>query len=113
MTLNLTQQTLEISFIGVSVSISFGIFNVYASNAYLIKIVNIYLSCYESFVYKVRKFTEQIEKDIREKIDANRQNVLLAFVACDATGNGRVSQKKFRQILEKFSLPLSDEHFNK
>lgn len=54
---------------------------------------------------------ETVEDIMRDKIQAQWVDVSKAIIQKDPGYTGRISPKSLRNILEKFCIPMSDEHF--
>ena len=55
----------------------------------------------------------QVEDILREKITENWKFLSAGLVKSDQQDTGMVYPKTLRRIVEKFTLPISDEHFEK
>ena len=55
----------------------------------------------------------QIEDLLKEKITEYWKNVSSALVDYDYKGDGHVSQKKLKKVIDNYVLPVADEHFQR
>ena len=58
-------------------------------------------------------FTVKVEEILCTKVEDNWKHLAADLVACDSVETRKVSPKQMRRILEKYSLPVSDQHFEK
>ena len=56
---------------------------------------------------------QQVEDLLREKITANWKDIAAAIVNCDALNTRKVYPKELRKIIEKYCIPISDDHYEK
>uniref|UniRef100_UPI00089DAA5E EF-hand calcium-binding domain-containing protein 6-like n=1 Tax=Ciona intestinalis TaxID=7719 RepID=UPI00089DAA5E len=54
-----------------------------------------------------------VEEILREKLSENYRMVADEYSALDTTGDGRISRTHLRRLINRYALPVSDEHFNK
>uniref|UniRef100_F6TMY0 EF-hand domain-containing protein n=1 Tax=Ciona intestinalis TaxID=7719 RepID=F6TMY0_CIOIN len=57
-----------------------------------------------------------VEEILREKLSENYRmvdKVADEYSALDTTGDGRISRTHLRRLINRYALPVSDEHFNK
>lgn len=57
------------------------------------------------------EFLFQVVDILRNKIKENWQSVSSAFMTVDANRDGYLSRDELRNLLAKFSLSLTNEHF--
>ena len=55
----------------------------------------------------------KVEEILCTKVEDNWKHLAADLVACDPVETRKVSPKQMRRILEKYSLPVSDQHFEK
>ena len=55
----------------------------------------------------------KVEDVIRQKIEDQWQDFSRAIVLKDQDGTGRLYPKELRRIVEKFCIPMSNEHFER
>jgi Ca2+-binding EF-hand superfamily protein len=53
----------------------------------------------------------QVEEILRNKIKDNWQSVSNAFIHVDTNRDGHLSRVELRRLLERYCLPLTEEHF--
>jgi hypothetical protein len=53
----------------------------------------------------------QVEEILRNKIKDNWKSVSNAFIDVDMNRDGHLSRDELRKLLERYCLPLTDEHF--
>ena len=53
----------------------------------------------------------QVEDLLRERIQNCWREFSRAIVKSDSSGTGKVYPRELRRTLEKYTLPVSDEHF--
>ena len=54
----------------------------------------------------------QVEDILRSKITENWKSIASAYMKVDNNRDGSVSRDELRRLLEKYCLPLSDDHFD-
>nr|XP_039259918.1 EF-hand calcium-binding domain-containing protein 6-like [Styela clava] len=54
-----------------------------------------------------------VEDILTEKISENWRQVADEYVALDHEGDGTISRSHLRRLMERYALPVSDEHFEK
>lgn len=53
----------------------------------------------------------KVEEILRNKIKDNWQSVANAFIDVDTNRDGHLSRDELRKLLDRYCLPLTDEHF--
>ncbi|XP_076811807.1 EF-hand calcium-binding domain-containing protein 6-like [Clavelina lepadiformis] len=56
---------------------------------------------------------ETVEEILREKLSENYKLVASEFAALDKVEDGSVSKTHLRRLIDRYALPVSDNHFNK
>jgi Ca2+-binding EF-hand superfamily protein len=65
------------------------------------------------FIAAIKKMCpcSQVEEILRNKIKDNWQSVSNAFIHVDTNRDGHLSRVELRRLLERYCLPLTEEHF--
>ena len=53
-----------------------------------------------------------MEDILQSKITDNWKAIASAYVGVDTDRDGSISRSELRQLLERFCLPVSDDHFD-
>ena len=57
-------------------------------------------------------FAFQIDEIVKNKIQDNWKDLSASLVNCDDNNSRRILPKELRRCIERFSIPISDDHFN-